>query len=113
MLEKTHAGLLFLQITMRLHFRQDCIPVGYVHPLVARISQHAMCWGSLLRVGVSAPGGSCPEGMFAPGGGWSLGVPASGPGGCLPLVPGGCIPPVNRFTDMCKNMTLPQLRCGR
>ena len=38
-----------------------------------------------------------------------------GGGGCLP---GGCLidspfSPVNRMTDRCKNITLPQLRCGR
>ena len=34
------------------------------------------------------------------------------PGGCLPSA---CwdTPPVDRMTDACKNITLPQLRCGR
>ena len=27
--------------------------------------------------------------------------------------PGADTPPVNRITDVCKNITLPQLRCGR
>ena len=35
------------------------------------------------------------------------GVP--GPGG----LPGLVLPPVDRITDACKNITLPQLRCGR
>ena len=39
-------------------------------------------------------------------------------GGCLPregVCPGGVCetPPVNRITDRCKNITLPQLCCGR
>ena len=55
--------------------------------LVARISQHALRWGW----GVSGPGGG--------------GAPASGPGGVSQHV--------NRITDTCKNITLPQLRCGR
>ena len=50
---------------------------------------------------------------------WSGGVSAPGPGGCLLQVPGegvsapgprGCqvLPPVNRMTNRCKNITLPQ-----
>ena len=49
---------------------------------------------------------------------WLGGVP--GPGGCTwsGRVPGpggvpGQLPPINRITDACKNITLPQLRCGR
>ena len=46
-------------------------------------------------------------------------VPGPGgvPGPGVYLVPGGCTwsgtPPVNRITHTCKNITLPQLRCGR
>ena len=48
------------------------------------------------------------------GGTWSQGVhlvPGGepGPGG----VPGQVFPPVDRITDTCKNITLPQLRCER
>ena len=63
------------------------------------------------------PGGGV---YLVPGGGEYLvpggGVP--GPGGGY-LVPGGGTwsgtppPPVNRITHTCKNITLPQLRCGR
>ena len=40
------------------------------------------------------------------------------PRGCLPggVSAGGEVsarPPVNRITDRCQNITLPQLRCGR
>ena len=64
------------------------------------VSPSMLCsWGvSALRgVGglVSAPGG----GVSAPGGG----IPA-----CTEADP----PPVNRITDACENITLPQLRCG-
>ena len=59
----------------------------------------------LLPGGVSAPRRGC----LLPGGAWSWGVP--GPGG----LGGGGIPacteadpPVNRMTDRCKNITLPQ-----
>ena len=33
-------------------------------------------------------------------------------GWCIPAC-NGTDPPVNRITDTCKNITLPQLRCGR
>ena len=33
--------------------------------------------------------------------------------GILPARHAGIPPPANRITDMCKNITLPQLRCGR
>ena len=78
-------------------------------------------------LGVSAPGG----GGFVPGqrgvsaiGGctWSQGVGVVHlvQGWGVYLVRGGVcsgggqvLPPVNRITDTCKNITLPQLRCGR
>ena len=46
-------------------------------------------------------------------GGWSAPGDVYSEGGCL--LPGGVryCPPVNRITDACKNITLPQLRCGR
>ena len=60
-------------------------------------------------------GGVCPGGCL-PG----EGVAAKGclPGGCLPRgvsapVHAGIRPFVNRMTDACENITLPQLRCGR
>ena len=72
--------------------------------------------------GVPGPrGGACLVlgGAWSGGGAWSQ-------GGCLPgprMVPGpGRVvsqhalrqtPPVNRITDACENITLPQLRCGR
>ena len=92
--------------------------------------------GCLPGLGGSGPGGvsawlggmGCLPGLGGclpgPGGG-SL-VPGEGitclvPGGCL-SGPGGVVvsqhalrqtPPVNRITDACENITLPQLRCGR
>ena len=73
--------------------------------------------------GVSAPGGVClplVPGVSAPG--WCLPLVLGGLllGGHLPLVPGGLLlggvypnmqwgrPPVNRMTNRCKNITLPQ-----
>ena len=70
--------------------------------------------------------GVCIPACTGQGGGSGQGV--SGQGGCLPG--GGCLPrgggvcllgclphtpllPVNRMTDVCENITLPQLRCGR
>ena len=67
--------------------------------------------------------------VLSPEGVWPRGV--SAPGGCLLLrgsdpgvsAPGGCLlwggsasdtpPPVNRITDMSKNITWPQLRCSQ
>ena len=65
-----------------------------------------------------------PSMLCSGGGAWSWGLP--GPGGDTCLVrgvpgPGGggipaCTeadPHVNKITDACENITLPQLRCGR
>ena len=61
--------------------------------------------GSLPAGGESLSGG----GGSLPGGGRSL------PGGRGDLCLGGLCQgdPVNRITDMCKNIAFPQLRCGR
>ena len=56
--------------------------------------------------------GVCDQGDVCPGGVWP-GVSAQGgvcPGGVCGRPPA---PPVDRMTDRCKNITLPQLRCGR
>ena len=53
------------------------------------------------RVGVSALGGVCSWGGVCSGG--------SAPGGCgIPACTEADTPPVNRMTDRCKNITLPQ-----
>ena len=78
--------------------------------------------GGLLGRGVSLAGGS-PSGGSSSGGPPSGGVSLAGEspwqgvslaGGIL-LPRGGLLgrPPVNRMTDTCKNITLPQLRCRR
>ena len=74
-------------------------------------------WGCTWSLGVAGPRGV----YLVPGGRctWSQrDVP--GPGGCTWSQGGlylvwGCkvLPPVNRMTDACKNITSPQLRCGR
>ena len=52
------------------------------------------------------PGGAvCPGRVSAPGRGCLL-------GGSAPMH-AGIHPPVERMTDVCENITLPQLRCGR
>ena len=69
-----------------------------------------LVWGCTWSQG----GVPCPGGVPGPGGVYLVwGVP--GPGGVY-LVPGGpgqVLPPMDRITDACKNITLPQLRCGR
>ena len=62
-------------------------------PLVARVSQHALRRGGVYSGGVSALVGGLVPGVSA-----------------TPLPPP---PAVNRMTDRCKKITLPQLRCGR
>ena len=80
------------------------------------VSPSMHCSGGVCswRVGVPGPGGCLdPRGMPGPhGGAWSPGVP--GPRG-VPGLGGGLSqhalrqnPPVNRMTDRCKNITLPQ-----
>ena len=75
--------------------------------------------GYLVQGGVPGLGVPGPRGVPGPGGVPGLGdVP--GPGGCTWFrgctwsqgVPGQVLPPVDRITDTCKNITLPQLRCG-
>ena len=91
---------------------------------------HIVTMGTMLNFnesnkrGVSAPGGACSRGVVSALGGvcsrgclvsdvcsqggaclWSVKV-------CIPAC-NGADPPVNRITDTCKNITLPQLRCGR
>ena len=69
-----------------------------------------VCLGELsaLRGGV-CPGGVCLEGGCLPRGCLLGGVC---PGGVsAPVHTGMHTPPVDRMTDMCKNITLPQLRC--
>ena len=69
-------------------------------------------------MGIPAQGGcTCPWGVHA-GGGWHRGgvpawggVPSQGvylPRGQAGGVPAQVLPPLNRMTDRCKNITLPQ-----
>ena len=79
-------------------------------PLVARISQHVLRWGGACSRGCLLLGGACSQGgacILSQGGAclWSQGV-------CIQAC-NGADPPVNRITDTCKNINLPQLRCGR
>ena len=66
--------------------------------------------GCLLLGGVCSWGGSA-RGVFAWGGvcSWGRSVCSGG----IPACTEADAPPVNRITDTCKNITLPQLRCGR
>ena len=61
--------------------------------LLWTVSQYALCRG------VSAQGGVCPGGCLSGGAADTLGSEVD--------------TPVDRMTDMCKNITLSQLRCGR
>ena len=121
-------------INSRTSFEQECIPVECVPPAAV-----AVCGGGGVSAwqGVSAQGSVSVQGVSAQMGVCLGGV---GPEGCLPMegvCPGRCLlrrgvcwggvcpwgfcpsacwdthPPVDRMTDRCKNITLPQLRCGR
>ena len=124
----------------KIMYQQDCILVGCVPP--ARWPYLVACsapggGGGVCSRGVSAPwgvsahGGCLLPGGLLTGGGGCLLPGGSAPGGCSRgcLLRGGCLlpgegwrwypsmhwgrPPVNRITHTCKNITLPQLRCGR
>ena len=71
-------------MSTRIFFKQDCIPVGCVPSAAVAVS----CGG--------LPGRCLPRGVSAQE-------------GCLPWG-GVCQTPLNRITDRCKNITLPQLR---
>ena len=59
------------------------------------ISQHALGGGGIVSAqGVGLPGVSAQERGVCPSACWDR-------------------PPVDRMTDACENITLPQLRCGR
>ena len=85
------------------HFIQQELHSSRMHTArLFTISPSMHCAGVCLARGVSSLGGVCLA-----------------RGGCL-LCQGGGIPacteadpPVNRITDACENITLPQLRCGR
>ena len=80
-------------------FIQECIPVGCLPP--------ACCPGGVPGPrGVSAPEGR-EEGCLVWGGVCSQGGDWSGDG--IPACTEADSPPVNRITDTCKNITLPQL----
>ena len=85
------------------------VPGGCVWP-----GGHAWSRGACLVQGVSGPGACLVWGgvwsrghVWSGGRVWSWGC-VSGPGGCLVLggVPGQVLPPVNRMTHRCKNITL-------
>ena len=70
------------------------------------VSQHVLGGVCVSQHALGRSGGFSPGGL--PGG-------VSAQGGCL-SGGGVCVadsPPVNRITDRCKNITLPQLRCER
>ena len=93
--------------------KQECIPVGCVpaahwpYPGVSFLGGGCTCPGCACQgvwSGGCGPGGcTCPGVVPAGGarqGGACWGVPARGG------LPQTCPPPVNRMTDMCKNITL-------
>ena len=97
----THLAICYqMTIEIRMHSSGMCTA------RLLTISQHALCRGCLPRgclLGVYAQGvGVCPGGVVPRG--WQ--TPPS------PQDQRQTPSPVNRMTDRCKNITLPQLHCG-
>ena len=80
-------------------FIQECIPVGCLPP--------ACCPGGCLVLGGCLLPREGEEGCLVWGGVCSQGGDWSGDG--IPACTEADSPPVNRITDTCKNITLPQL----
>ena len=91
-------------LTLQENIPIGCVPSGVCFPGGCASGGCASGGGVLLggcAPGVCASGGVCFPGGCASGGCTS--------GGCFRCIP-ACS--VNRMTDRCKNITLPQLRCG-
>ena len=71
------------------------------------VSPSMLCAGGDLLLGGSSQGGPHPWGV-----GGLLPVGGSPPGGISQHALRQ-MPPVNRMTDACKNITFPELRCGQ
>ena len=104
----------FILLT-RSHFSliaKNCVGLGT--QTLGCIPSAAVAVRGCLPREVSARGKVClpmGEGCLPMGGGVC-------PGGCLPgwgaqCILGYTVPPVNRITDACENITLPRLCCGR
>ena len=74
--------------------QQECIPVGCVPSAAV-----AVCWGSV-----------CPGCVVSA---WEVSAQGVSAGGVCPSACRDTSLPVDRMTDRCKNITLPQLCCGR
>ena len=113
-----------LQSFYDFNFKQECIPVGCVPPAAVTVSCHA-CPLSCMPCATHAPHAHplpcmppathAPPTMHAP---FHIRPPIMhAPLPCMPpttYTSNTCpLPPVNRITDACENITLPQLRCGR
>ena len=112
------------QISRQIRYNKNAFQQDAYRPLVARISQHALLPGGLPQcmLGYHPPLAPDPPPP-------RLGTPRTRPPlrpdpprpgtprphlPPAPHLPGpGTPPPMNRITDTCKNITLPQLRCGR
>ena len=114
-----------MYIHHKLHLYQ-CIDIQELHSSRTHTARLLTGGGLSLPGGVClARGGLLARGSALPGGGFLVrggGLPCQRGG--LPCRGGGGVgwvsqhalrqtPPVNRITHTCKNITLPQLRCGR
>ena len=132
-ISKSLNAMLKSSVTTSTHLLQECIPVGCVPParrpyLPGPAGGGGGTWS---RRGAPGPGGCTWSrgaylvwgvylvrgGVPGPGGVYLVWWAVPGPGGECTWSGGVYLvrysPPVNRMTDACKNITLPQLRCGR
>ena len=95
------------------------IPVGCVPSAAVAVCSGG---GGVCLGGFVCPGGASAHGGYLPGGGcvcpgrkvmFSQASVILFTGVCVPGGMSGRHPPVNRITDACENITLPQLRCGQ
>ena len=93
--------------------QQECIPIGCVPPAAVAVGVSA-------SVHAGIPPSVCLETpwMWAWRPARHAGIPppwkpAARHAGIPPAMHAGIPPPVNRITDTCENITLPQLCCGR
>ena len=91
---------------------QGCLPEG---GCPGGVCLGGVCPGGVCQdVGVSARGGGVCQGVGVSARGWGMSAwGVSDQGGCVSQHTLRQTPPMDRMIDRCKNITLPQLRCGR
>ena len=95
---------------MQIYGQQECIPVGCIPPAAVAIRGGSPPGTPLEQIPPRTRHPPFPADQAPP---WDQAPPPRADTPTPPPGPGTSPPPVNRITDACKNITLPQLRCGR